>query len=170
MYNNTHLARSIHTVGRANAFKETSMTTEPFVVHQPLTARLFRQHIGADGRVRLAILVSLDELYDCRGIDGFNDLADARINGAGVHGCLTDMSYRPLRVAPDERVLIEVDAATEDLELDGSTTWRCRLCGEVVDEADFRKHLCLHNPNAQGMEFVDVAAQYESNKPLEVPP
>jgi hypothetical protein len=91
---------------------------EPFVVHEPLTAEQFRQQIAVDGRVRLAIPVSLEELHDCRGSDGLNDLVDAKLYGAGVRGCLTDMSYRPLRIESDERVLVEVEAATEELQLE----------------------------------------------------
>jgi hypothetical protein len=92
--------------------------SEPFIVTEPLSAQQFRQHIEADGRVRLAIPLSLDELYDCRGIDGFNDLVGTRLYGDGVHGCLTDMMYRPLRVMEDERVLIDIIARTEELELE----------------------------------------------------
>ena len=134
---------------------------EPFIVEQPLSAAEFAKHIGADGRVRLAIPVSLDELYECRGIDGFNDLVDARLYGEGVHGCLTDLMYRPLRVLEDERVLIDVIARTEELELEGAGLGLCRVCGDVVPVDDFREHLVAHNPNAQGMDWGDVVAQYE---------
>lgn len=89
---------------------------EPFLVERPLSAEEFRNRIGSDGRVRLAIAVSLDDLHDCGDIDGFNDLVDSRLYGNGVRGCLTDLVYRPLRVEND-RVLIEVSAATEELEL-----------------------------------------------------
>jgi len=92
--------------------------TEPFVVEKPLSAREFRDRVGADGRVRLAIAVSLDELHNCGDVDAFNELVDSRLYGDGVRGCLTDIGYRPLRVEED-RVVIEVDAATEELEIEG---------------------------------------------------
>ena len=91
--------------------------TEPFVVEKPLSAREFRDRIDADGHVRLALSVSLDELFNCGDIDAFNELVDARLYGDGVHGCLTDLVYRPLRVE-NGRVVIEVAAATEELELE----------------------------------------------------
>ena len=40
---------------------------EPFVVEKPLSAREFRHLMDADGHVRLAISVSLDELHGCGG-------------------------------------------------------------------------------------------------------
>ena len=92
---------------------------EPFVVEKPLSAREFRDRILADGHVRLALAVSLDELHGCGDIDAVNELVDSRLYGDGVHGCLTDLVYRPLRVEND-RVLIEVNAATEELDLDGA--------------------------------------------------
>ena len=91
--------------------------TELLVVKQPLSAQEFRDRIDADGRVRLAIAVSLQELHGCGDVDAFNELVDSRLNGAGVHGCLTDLVYRPLRVDAD-RVVVEVDADTEELELE----------------------------------------------------
>jgi hypothetical protein len=90
---------------------------EPFVVEKPLSAREFRDLMDAEGHVRLAISVSLDELHGCADIDAFNELVDARLYGDGVHGCLTDLVYQPLRVE-DGRVVIEVAAATEELELE----------------------------------------------------
>ena len=89
---------------------------EPFVVEKPLSAREFRDLIDAEGYVRLALSVSLDELLNCGNVDAFNELVDSRLYGDGVHGCLTDLVYRPLRV-DNERVVIEVNAATEELEL-----------------------------------------------------
>jgi hypothetical protein len=134
---------------------------EPFIVEQPLTAKQFRRHIGADGRVRLAIPVSLDELYNCRGIDAFNDLVDARLYGEGVHGCLTDLMYRPLRVLETEQVLIDIIARTEELVLDGVAPCRCVVCGDGVAMEDLRTHLIQHNPNAQVFDWEDVAAQFD---------
>lgn len=90
---------------------------EPFVAEKPLSATEFRDRIDADGHVRLALSVSLDELLNCGDIDAFNELVDSRLYGGGVHGCLTDLGYRPLRVEND-RVVIEVNAATEELELE----------------------------------------------------
>ena len=98
--------------------------TEPFVVEKPLSAREFRDLMDADGHVRLAISVSLDELHGCGDIDAFNELVDARLYGDGVHGCLTDLVYRPLRVE-DDRVVIEVNAATEDLQLEDAGKEEC---------------------------------------------
>jgi len=98
--------------------------TEPFVVEKPLSALEFRDLMDADGHVRLAIPVSLDELHGCGDIDAFNDLVDARLYGDGVHGCLTDLVYRPLRVE-DGRVVIEVNAATEELELEDAGKEEC---------------------------------------------
>ena len=92
--------------------------TEPFVVEKPLSALEFRDRIGADGRVRFAIAVSLQQLHDCGDVDAFNELVDSRLYGDGVRGCLTDLVYRPLRVEEDS-VVIEVDAATEELEIEG---------------------------------------------------
>jgi hypothetical protein len=66
----------------------------------------------------LAIAVSLDELHNCGDVDAFNELVDSRLYGDGLRGCLTDLVYRPLRVEED-RVVIEVDAATEELEIEG---------------------------------------------------
>ena len=99
-------------------------TAEPFVVEKPLSALEFRDLIDAEGHVRLAISVSLDELHGCGDIDAFNDLVDARLYGDGVHGCLTDLVYRPLRVE-DDRVVIEVNAATEELELEDAEKEEC---------------------------------------------
>jgi len=93
---------------------------EPFVVEKPLSAREFRERIDADGHVRLALSVSLDDLLNCGDIDAFNELVDSRLYGDGVHGCLTDLVYRPLRVEND-RVVIEINAATEELELEDVT-------------------------------------------------
>jgi len=90
--------------------------TEPFVVEKPLSAQEFRDLIAANGRVRLAIAVSLDELHS-GDADAFNELVDARLYGAGVRGCLTDLVCRPLRVEND-RVVIDIDAATEGLVLE----------------------------------------------------
>jgi hypothetical protein len=97
---------------------------EPFVTEKPLSAREFRDLIDAEGHVRLAIIVSLDELLNCGDIDAFNELVDSRLYGDGVHGCLTDLVYRPLRVEND-RVVIEVNAATEELELEGVGKEEC---------------------------------------------
>ena len=97
---------------------------EPFVVEKPLSAQEFRDLMEADGHVRLAIPVSLDELHGCGDIDAFNELVDARLYGDGVHGCLTDLVYRPLRVEND-RVVIEVTAATEELELENAGKEEC---------------------------------------------
>jgi hypothetical protein len=97
---------------------------EPFVTEKPLSAREFRDLIDAEGHVRLAIIVSLDELLNCGDIDAFNELVDSRLSGDGVHGCLTDLVYRPLRVEND-RVVIEVNAATEELELEGVGKEEC---------------------------------------------
>ena len=93
--------------------------SEPFVVEKQLSAREFQDRIDADGHVRLAIAVSLDELHGCGDIDAFNELVDARLYGDGVHGCLTDLVYRPLRVEND-RVVVEINAATEELDLEGA--------------------------------------------------
>ena len=90
---------------------------EPFIVEAPLSARELRGRIGSDDRVQLAIAVSLQELRDCGGVDGLNELVDSRLYGDGVHGSLTDLVYRPLRVK-DERVVIEVDADTDELDLE----------------------------------------------------
>ena len=98
--------------------------TEPFVVEKPLSAREFRDLMDADGHVRLAIPVSLDELHGCGDIDAFNELVDARLYGDGVHGCLTDLVYRPLRVE-DDRVVVEINAATEELELEDAGKGEC---------------------------------------------
>jgi len=72
---------------------------------------------AADGRVRLALSVALDELLDCGDVEGFNNLVDSRLYGDGVHGCLTDLVYRPVRMEGD-RVVVEVNAATDELELE----------------------------------------------------
>jgi hypothetical protein len=121
--------------------------SEPFVVEQPLTAQELRQHIDADGRLRLAVPVSLAELYGCQGIDALNDLVDARLCGEGVHGCLSDVSYRLLRVEPDERVLIEVEAATDELQFEGD---------ENSDQAaieDRDRRAGLYGPEYSGEKF-----------------
>ena len=97
---------------------------EPFVVEKPLSAREIRDLMDADGRVWLAISVSLDELHGCGDIDAFNELVDARLYGDGVHGCLTDLVYRPLRVE-DDRVVVEINAATEELELEDAGKGEC---------------------------------------------
>jgi len=93
-----------------------SCYSEPLIVDHPLAAHEFRNLINFDGSIRLAIPLSLDELYACRGIDGFNDLVDSMLYGEGVHGCLTGVMYRPMRVLDDERVLVEVIASIDDLE------------------------------------------------------
>lgn len=94
------------------------------MVEKPLSAREFRDLMDAEGHVRLAIPVSLAELHGCGDIDAFNELVDARLYGDGVHGCLTDLVYRPLRVE-DDRVVIEINAATEDLELEDAGKDEC---------------------------------------------
>lgn len=38
----------------------------------------------------------------------------------------------------------------------------CKICRDLVSTADLRDHLCQHNPNAQGFEPHDVAAQFMS--------
>lgn len=40
----------------------------------------------------------------------------------------------------------------------------CRICGDAVKPADIREHLCWHNPNAQGMAFEDVTAQFQTGE------
>jgi len=89
----------------------------PFVVEKPLSAQEFRDLIDAGGHVRLAISVSLDELHGYGDIDAFNEQVDAKLYGDGVHGCLTELVYRALRVEND-RVVIEINAATEELGLE----------------------------------------------------
>ena len=97
---------------------------EPFVVEKPLSAREFRDRIHADGHVRLALAVPLVELHGCGDIDAFNELVDSRLYGDGVHGCLTDLVYRPLRVEND-RVVVGINAATEELELEDARKEEC---------------------------------------------
>ena len=46
--------------------------------------------------------------------------------------------------------------------LEGDEPWRCRVCGDPVDPADFREHLAQHNPNAKGMDIEDVKGQFEA--------
>lgn len=43
----------------------------------------------------------------------------------------------------------------------GLEHWLCRLCGDSVRPGDFRQHLCLHNPHAQGMDIEDIIVQFK---------
>jgi len=104
---------------------------ESVIVEKPLSAQEFRSRIGPDGRVQLAIALSLKELRDCDQIDGLNELVDSRVYGTGVHGYLTDLVCRPSRVK-DERVVIEMSAATNELGLDDLTN------AHTYDEPDGR--------------------------------
>ena len=56
--------------------------------------------------------------------EAINELVDARLYGDGVHGCLTDLVYRPLRVEND-RVVVGINAATEELELEDARKEEC---------------------------------------------
>jgi len=65
--------------------------------------------------VQLAIAVSLQELRDCGGIDGLNELS--------IPGSMGPTWRQPhdlsiARFGKDERVVIEVDADTDELDLE----------------------------------------------------
>jgi hypothetical protein len=56
---------------------------------------------------------------------------------------------------------------TIDLQADDSPTegwslsvWRCLVCGERATVLHFRDHLESHNPNAAGMDWDDIQAQF----------
>ena len=119
------------------------------IIRAPLSAGQLQQHIQ-DGRVRLALPVTMDELLGCQDRDGFHDLVDARVCGEGVHGCFADLQFRALGVMPGNQILIEVEASTEDLQLDH------------VIHGKFREPFGRHNPNAQALAFEDVADRYEA--------
>jgi hypothetical protein len=55
----------------------------------------------------------------------------------------------------------EVTVAPTLVDSAWRSRWRCGICGDLVEGAELREHLCGHNPNAQGMDIGDVVRMFE---------
>lgn len=94
----------------------------PAVLKKPLTQKQVTSNVKAnDGRLKVVIAVDLDEIMDCDGVEGLNDLADGKIL---VHGTLSDISYRVVGFVEgkegssfvDGTVLLEVNSDTQGFD------------------------------------------------------
>lgn len=84
---------------------------------------------------------------------GISDKATADEMASRVHG----------KVVTDEDDATKFMVIVEESKTPVGTYGKlvCKVCGDVVATKDQREHLISHNPNAEGMETEDVAAQFE---------
>jgi hypothetical protein len=69
------------------------------ILKRPLTLRALKRRAGADGRISVNIIVSLDEVMT--DIESFNDLADEQVLDLNsVSGSLSDITYTVVGCVP----------------------------------------------------------------------
>jgi len=76
-----------------------------------------------DGMIKFVIEVSLDELYNCGGIDGLNDIAEEFLLDTVSGAYISDISYRIVGCKRATRlnegsVFVRVCASTTEFELE----------------------------------------------------
>ena len=77
------------------------------VVMEPLAEDEIKALLDEDGWATLVAPVPFDKILDCWGMDEFNDAVEEILL---EHGVLSDISYKPVGVLPDGRILIETRA------------------------------------------------------------
>lgn len=77
------------------------------VVMEPLAEDEIKALLDDDGWTTLVAPVPFDKILDCWGMDEFNDVVEEILL---EHGVISDISYKPVGVLPDTRILIETRA------------------------------------------------------------